>query len=279
MRPGRHGRVEIARASADERAVARALIARALTALFLGRSEGVIEGVAEGAAIAERYADDTALAFTFAGVAQWQAESGAWAEATVSLGRAEEAAQRSGNPEVIAFAALGRGRVDGYAGNLDEARQAFARAIEAYEAIEDDALALVVRSDLAHVLRHNGRTAEAIAAYRGTLPDGSTRATGVRSPTRWSRSRCWPRPRDPRMRPGSWRQPGRSATSRTHRCWRSSRRRSTPSLDALRTSLGEPALQTAEREGHQLDRDAVIREALDLLDELERELSPVDPPG
>jgi hypothetical protein len=50
-------------------------------------------------------------------------------------------------------------------------------------------------------------------------------------------------------------------------------------LDVLRTSLGEPALQTAEREGHRLDRDAVIRGALDLLDELERELSPVDPPG
>ena len=50
-------------------------------------------------------------------------------------------------------------------------------------------------------------------------------------------------------------------------------------LVVLRTRLGEPALQTAEREGHQLDRGAVIREALDLLDELEGELSPVDPPG
>ena len=271
--------VEIARASADERAVARALIARALTALFLGRSEGVIEGVAEGAAIAERYADDTALAFTFAGVAQWQAESGAWAEATVSLGRAEEAAQRSGNPEVIAFAALGRGRVDGYAGNLDEARQAFARAIEAYEAIEDDALALVVRSDLAHVLRHNGRTAEAIAAYRGTLPrwqhEGNRGALAnqvesvalLAAPTR---------PADAARLLAAARAM-RDVADAPMLAFEQAEVDAV--LDALRTSLGEPALQTAEREGHQLDRDAVIREALDLLDELERELSPVDPPG
>ena len=44
VRPGRRGPSRSRLASADERAVARALIARALTALFLGRSEGVIGG-------------------------------------------------------------------------------------------------------------------------------------------------------------------------------------------------------------------------------------------
>jgi len=50
-------------------------------------------------------------------------------------------------------------------------------------------------------------------------------------------------------------------------------------LDALRSTLGEAALATAEREGRGLDREAVIREALDALDALERKLSPADRPG
>jgi hypothetical protein len=236
-------------------------------------------GIEEGAAIAERLHDDTALAFTFAGVAQWQAEAGEWDAAMVSIGRAEQAAQRSGNPEVIAFSALGRGRVDGYAGHLEEARRAFAQAVEAYEAIDDDALALVVRSDLAHVLRHNGRTAEAIAAYRGTLPqwqhegNRGALANQVESVALLAAST---RPADA-ARLLAAASAIREVADAPMLAFE--RAEVDAALDTLRSTLGEPALATAEREGRRLDRDALIREALGLLDELERELSPAHPPG
>jgi predicted ATPase/class 3 adenylate cyclase len=271
--------IEIARASGDERAVGRALIARALTALFLGRSDGVLDGIEEGAAIAERTADDTALAFTFGGVAQWQAESGDWDAAIVSLERAERAAQRSGNPEVIAFAALGRGRVEGYAGHLDEARRAFAKAIEAYEAIEDDALALVVRSDLAHVLRHNGRTAEAIAAYRETLPrwqhegNRGALANQVESVALLAAAA---RPTDAARllaAGGAIREAAGAPMLVFEQV------EVDAALDELRSTLGAAALDAAQRDGRRLDRDAVIGQALDLLEVLEQDLSPADLPG
>ena len=71
---------------------------------------------------------------------------------------------------MIAFTALSRGRVAGISGRVEEARAAFATAIEAYGEIGDDGLVLVARSDLAHALRHNGLAEESVAVYRETLP-------------------------------------------------------------------------------------------------------------
>ena len=271
--------VEIARASGDAHALGTALIANALTSMFLGRSDGVVGWIEEGTTIAERLGDDTEVAFTFAGVAQWQAEAGELEAAMASLERAERAARRSGNPEVIAFSALGRGRVEGYAGNLDEARLAFARAIEAYEAIEDDALALVVRSDLAHVLRHNGRTGEAIDAYRRTLPywhrDGNRGALAnqlesvalLAAPSR-------PADAARLLAAGATVREAANAPMLAFE-----QAEADAARERLRAALGDAAFEAAEREGRALDLDAVIGAALTLLDTLERELSPAALPA
>ena len=88
--------------------------------------------------------------------------------AAARLATATAAAERSGNPEAIAFAALSRGRIDGFGGRLADARRWFAMAIEGYSQL-DSGLVLVARSDLAHALRFNGAIDEAAVIYRETL--------------------------------------------------------------------------------------------------------------
>ena len=150
----------------------------------------------------------TAVAFTYAGVAQWQAEAGEFGCRDGSLERAERAAQRSGNPEVIAFSALGRGRVEGYAGHLDEARRAspeLSRPTRPSRTTRSRwwsaATSPTCSATTAEPSKRSARTG-------GRCPSGSAMAIGVRWRTRSSRSRSSPRPHDQRMRPGSSRRPG-----------------------------------------------------------------------
>jgi len=271
--------LEIARAAHDRQAVALALIAKALTSLFLGREDGVVEWIDEATSIAAEAGNETALAFALSGVAQWQADEGDLPAASLTLERGEDMAQRSGNPEIIAFAALSRGRIEGFAGRLDEARRAFATAAAAYEAIEDEPLALVVRSDLAHVLRHNGRTAEAIDAYRRTLPDWrhdgnrGALANQVESVALLAAST---RPADAVRLLAAAAMVRASANAPMLAFERAE-------VDAARaglsSTLDEVAFAAAERAGRRLDGDAMVDDALDLLDALEADLSPAEAPG
>ena len=93
------------------------------------------------------------------------------------MDRAVRAADRTGNPFAIAFAALSRGRLSGYQGRLDEARRAFAQAIQAYDQMGDVRFVLAARSDLGHALRKGGALDEAEAVYRTTIhewqPEGN----------------------------------------------------------------------------------------------------------
>ena len=155
----------------DRLAKADALTALAITSMFMGLDEGVTEWTDEANRIYAESGDWTARAFSEAGTSQWEAERGNVAGAAARLASAAQAAERSGSPEVIAFTALSRGRVAGIGGRVEEAREAFATAIEAYGEIGDDGLVLVARSDLAHALRHNGLAEEAVVVYRETLPE------------------------------------------------------------------------------------------------------------
>jgi hypothetical protein len=85
--------------------------------------------------------------------------------------RATEAANRSGNPSSIAFAALARGRIVGFGGGIEEARRWFTEAWTRFGEIDDRRFQLVARSDLAHALRRSGARAEAEAEYRRTIHD------------------------------------------------------------------------------------------------------------
>ena len=183
--------LEIAREVDDAQTLGDALAAMSITTIFTGEVEGVAEWSEEAVRLAESIGAWSAIAFLESGLSQWDVERGDQKAATARLAMATAAAERSGNPEAIAFAALSRGRVDGFGGRLADARRWFAMAIEGYSQL-DSGLVLVARSDLAHApsfQRRHRRGRASSTARRCTA--GSMRATAVRSPTSWSRSRSW----------------------------------------------------------------------------------------
>ncbi len=84
--------------------------------------------------------------------------------------RAMTAAERSGSPYAIAAVAMAAGRLYGHTGRTDQAAERFGVAVARFTELGDERLALAARSDLAHALRRGGRSAEAEAMYRETMP-------------------------------------------------------------------------------------------------------------
>jgi len=161
--------VRIARQVGDAQTLAEALNAMAMTTMFCGEFAGVIEWTSESVRHAETIGAWSYIAFIESGLSQWEVERGDHVAAEARLATATAAAERSGNPEAIAFTALSRGRVDGFGGRLSDARRWFSKAIEGYEQVGDRGLALVARTDFAHALRSNGAVDEAVTLYRQTL--------------------------------------------------------------------------------------------------------------
>ena len=161
--------LRIARLAGDAQTLAEALNGMAMTTMFTGEFDGVLEWTEESVRIAEGIGGWSYIAFIESGLSQWEVERGDHVAAASRLARATVAAERSGNPEAIAFTALSRGRVNGFGGRLPDARRSFAQAIDGYSQVGDSGLALVARSDFAHALRINGATDEAVALYRETL--------------------------------------------------------------------------------------------------------------
>ena len=161
--------LRIARQTGDARSLGEALTAMAMTTVFTGELDGVLEWTDEAVRIAEGIGAWAPIAFVESGLSQWEVERGNHEAAMARLAKATVAAERSGNPEAIAFTALSHGRVGGFAGRLDGARRWFAKAIDGYSQIGDVGLVLVSRSDFAHALRSNGAVEEAVELYRETL--------------------------------------------------------------------------------------------------------------
>ncbi len=161
--------VEVAQRTDDVRARYEALGSLVMSTVFSGGEAGIMERANEVVRLAESVGDWWTIGFTRAGLAQWAIERGDVAEGEAMLASAMAAADRTQNPTVIAFAALAHARVSGFAGRLAEAREWFERTIGAYRSVGDAGLALVARSDLAHVLRRAGSIDEAEAIYRETL--------------------------------------------------------------------------------------------------------------
>jgi predicted ATPase/class 3 adenylate cyclase len=85
------------------------------------------------------------------------------------LERATEAAGRTGNPFVLGNIVGVRGRVASMAGRLAEAERLFVEARALYGSMGDRMFERVLSSELAHVLRRDGRLDEAEAEYRRTI--------------------------------------------------------------------------------------------------------------
>lgn len=161
--------LRIARQVGDAQTLGESLNAMAMTTMFTGEFDGVVEWTDESVRVAEGIGAWYYIAFIESGLSQWEVERGDHEAAAARLATATVAAERSGNPEAIAFSALSRGRVNGFGGRLPDARRAFAKAIDGYAQVGDWGLVLVARSDFAHALRINGATDEAIGLYRETL--------------------------------------------------------------------------------------------------------------
>jgi predicted ATPase/class 3 adenylate cyclase len=162
--------VDIARRSGDDYALSQALGAMGLALVFSGDDAGIRELAAEAVEVARRAEDWWTLGMVQAGMAAGAAAMGDLEAAVGFAASANEAAARSGNVFLIAFNALSRGRVAGYAGRPSEVRAAFAQATRAYEELGDSRFALISKSDFGHALRHIGSLTEAEATYRQTLP-------------------------------------------------------------------------------------------------------------
>jgi predicted ATPase/class 3 adenylate cyclase len=161
--------VSMARDVGDDGVLCEALSARALTAIFSGRSEDARAAGAEVIQLARPRKDWWVLALTETSLALSDMAGGRPDVAEARIVAATEAAKRSGNPFVIAFAANTRGQISGLLGRLDDARRSFVEAIAAYGEMRDGRFVLIARSDLAHALRRSGAVAEAEALYRETL--------------------------------------------------------------------------------------------------------------
>jgi predicted ATPase/class 3 adenylate cyclase len=162
--------VRLARRAEDDAALTEALISLAMTRELSGQQGGVRDVWDELIRLAESRRDWFLLGMSEAELAYWDVTNGGdLAAADARLLRAIEAADRSRNPLVIAFAAAIRGEMSGLTGRLAEAREWFGRAIAAYEGMGNRRYVLTSRSELAHALRRGGQIDEAEALYRETL--------------------------------------------------------------------------------------------------------------
>ena len=162
--------VALARRAEDDAALTEALISLAMTTELSGQEGWVRNAWDELIRLAESRRDWFLLGISEASLAYWDvADGGDLAAADARLLRASEAADRSRNPLVIAFAAESRGEMSGLTGRLADAREWFGRAIAAYEEMGDRRFVLISRSELAHALRRGGQIEEAEALYRETL--------------------------------------------------------------------------------------------------------------
>jgi predicted ATPase/class 3 adenylate cyclase len=126
------------------------------------------EAATAALALAEQHGDwyrasVIAAAFAIAESTVDPAATEAW------LDRADEAARRTGNPFALANIIGVRGRVASRAGRLAEAERSFVETRAQYRAMGDRRFERVLTSELAHVLRRDGRLDEAETEYRETI--------------------------------------------------------------------------------------------------------------
>jgi tetratricopeptide (TPR) repeat protein len=86
-----------------------------------------------------------------------------------ALRRAVAAAERSGNPQELAYLNQVRGRLASMAGRPAEAQGFFRAAYAQFESLGDHRFALSAQSELGHALRREGRADEAEAEYRASI--------------------------------------------------------------------------------------------------------------
>jgi tetratricopeptide (TPR) repeat protein len=160
--------LEHARASEDPAALVAALIGRIMVVVFSGEELDPRPMVEEAIELA-RETGDTYSIGGLAGVGAGSIARFDPQQADRWTAIADEALGATGNPLQLAMRAIGWGRRLGAEGRIEEARARFGEAEALFAGIGDVRLALMSRSDLAHVLRRAGRLDEAAVLYREVL--------------------------------------------------------------------------------------------------------------
>ena len=163
--------IAFARASGDRAAITDALVLGMQTSIMIGGGQNPVELRAAGIEaleLATDLDDPTRLSIALTGLAMLDARDNPDA-AEAWLERATAAADRSGNPAVIANSLQMRGRVASRAGRHVEAQGWFRLAAERFATIADARFTMSSRSELAHSLRRAGAVDEADAEYRRTI--------------------------------------------------------------------------------------------------------------
>lgn len=138
--------------SGDDRGRFRVLLRRGELERDLGRSHDAIDHLGAAVALAESSLGDARAAAAHGALASAWLGAGDARAAAAELTRAEEAADRSGEPGIVAAVALERGRLYESRGEREPARAAYAQAADAGREAEDRSvtfLALVNRAYLA----------------------------------------------------------------------------------------------------------------------------------
>ncbi|HEY8439287.1 MAG TPA: AAA family ATPase [Candidatus Limnocylindrales bacterium] len=158
----------IAQSSGDRRAIVVAGAGTGVISVFSGRPLAYTALFATVVDLAEQVGDwwTAALAGAFGGAGTFALDP---VLGEAMLRRGEAAAARSGSPQIIASAALARGRVLGRIGETASALERFDVSIARFSELGDERLVLAARSDRAHALRRGGRLDEARDAYRETI--------------------------------------------------------------------------------------------------------------
>jgi predicted ATPase/class 3 adenylate cyclase len=158
----------VAQEIGEPHALIAAMIGQTTSRIFTGARGDAMRWVEDVVRIASEIGDSYSVAFTAGGVAGTLSGSDpALAERLVTLG--VEAAHRTGNPHVIALAAMGQGRLLARAGRDEEARARLQEGIDRFAEVGDERLVEAARSELAHTIRRADQLDEAMAMYRTTI--------------------------------------------------------------------------------------------------------------
>jgi len=161
----------LARLLNDRDAILEALGAWAVAAVFSGMPAKAFSVTTEALELANERNDPWTTGMVRLGRALTFFGAGDMTAALHEVELANEQADRSGNPFVIAFAALTRGRTAGFLREPERARDAFRQAADIYRELGDRRFELVARSDLGHALRRSGELTEAESIYRDVIGD------------------------------------------------------------------------------------------------------------
>jgi non-specific serine/threonine protein kinase len=186
------GQGDVARAWSDEalavaielnepKALIAAMIGQTTTRIFTGEREDALLYVDDVMRIATEIGDWYSIAFAGGGVAGGLSVGDPEAARRL-MAVGLEAAQRTGNPHLIALTSMGQGRLLARAGKFDEAMIHLQEAVDRFAEIGDETLSEASRSELAHTYRRAGQLDEAMAMYRisihGWVRSGNRGAVG-----------------------------------------------------------------------------------------------------